>query len=91
MTSVLFTLAVFIFEDFSRFLVHYLYHKVPLLWRFHAIHHSATVMTPLSLYRIHFIEMAINSCRSLLLIGGLSGILILYLRQPGGIDPGSRG
>lgn len=81
-TSILFTLAIFIFEDFTRFFVHYLYHKVPLLWRFHAIHHSATVMTPITLYRIHFVEMAINSCRSLLVIGGLSGVFIYVFDSP---------
>lgn len=84
-TSVVFTSVVFLFEDFSRFILHYIYHKVPLLWRFHAIHHSATVLTPLTLYRIHSIEMAMNSCRSLLVIGGLSGVFI-YLFD-GAIKP----
>jgi sterol desaturase/sphingolipid hydroxylase (fatty acid hydroxylase superfamily) len=49
---------------------------VPLLWRFHAIHHSAEVLTPLTLYRVHFIELFINSCRSLLVIGGVSSAFI---------------
>lgn len=75
-TSVFFTSVVFLCEDFSRFLLHYFYHKIPFLWRFHAIHHSANILTPLTLYRIHCVEMAINSCRSLLVIGGLSGVFI---------------
>ncbi|NTS78014.1 sterol desaturase family protein [Catenovulum sp. SM1970] len=72
----LFTITVFLFEDFSRFLVHYAYHKVPLLWRFHAIHHSALTMTPLTLYRVHFIEYCINACRSLVVTGTVSGVFI---------------
>lgn len=75
-TSIAFTVVVFLLDDFTRFLLHYLYHRVPWLWRFHAIHHSATVLTPLTLYRVHSIEMAINSCRSLLVIGGISGAFI---------------
>ncbi|MGJ8692572.1 MAG: sterol desaturase family protein [Thalassotalea sp.] len=71
-----FTLVTFIADDFSRFLMHYAYHKVPFLWRFHAVHHSAKIMTPLTLYRIHFIEYLLNSCRSLLVIGTISGIFI---------------
>jgi sterol desaturase/sphingolipid hydroxylase (fatty acid hydroxylase superfamily) len=78
-TSMVFTVIVFICDDFTRFYLHYLYHRVPWLWRFHAIHHSATVMTPLTLYRIHSIEMAINSCRSLVVIGGLSGVFIYVI------------
>ncbi len=77
-TAILFTTCLFLFEDFTRFLVHYLYHKVPLLWRFHAIHHSAPTMTPLTLYRIHSIEMFLNSCRSLIVVGSLGGIF-MYL------------
>ena len=75
-TSILLTIVIFLLDDFTRFFVHYLYHKVPLLWRFHAIHHSAAVLTPLTLYRIHFVEMFINSCRSLLVVGGVSGLFI---------------
>lgn len=75
-TSALLTITIFLLEDFSRFCLHYLYHKVPWLWRFHAIHHSAEVLTPLTLYRMHFVEMFINSCRSLLIIGTVSGVFI---------------
>jgi sterol desaturase/sphingolipid hydroxylase (fatty acid hydroxylase superfamily) len=74
----LFTLLLFIVDDFTRFFVHFLYHKVPVLWRFHAIHHSAKTLTPLTLYRVHFVEYAINSCRSVIVIGAVSG-LFMYL------------
>ena len=76
--TVLFTLVLFLVEDFSRFFVHYLYHKVPLLWRFHAIHHSATILTPMTLYRIHWAEMLVNSIRSLLVIGVVSAMFIYF-------------
>lgn len=74
----LFTATVFITEDGSRYLVHRLFHKVPFLWKFHAIHHSAEVLTPITLYRIHWIEMIVSSFRGFLVLGAISGIF-MYL------------
>lgn len=70
----LLTVVLFVVEDFSRFIWHLAYHKIPLLWRFHAIHHSAEVLTPLTLYRVHSVEMFLNSCRSVLVVGVLMGL-----------------
>ncbi len=49
-------LATLAATDFASFLVHWLQHKVPLLWAFHKVHHSAPVMHPLSNYREHWID-----------------------------------
>ncbi|MBT8154866.1 sterol desaturase family protein [Epibacterium ulvae] len=43
-------------SDFIGWGVHYLQHKVPILWEFHKVHHSAEVMHPLSNYREHPID-----------------------------------
>jgi len=51
-----FTLVYFIFDDFSRFGVHYLMHRIPLLWEFHKFHHSAETLTPLTVTRTHPVE-----------------------------------
>ncbi|PCK01483.1 MAG: sterol desaturase [Alteromonadaceae bacterium] len=75
-TAIIFTASIFIFEDFSRFIVHFFYHKIPWLWRFHAIHHSAPTLTPLTLYRVHSVEMVINSLRSLAIVGSVSGVFM---------------
>ena len=61
-----FAFSLFISHDFSKYLIHLSFHKVPFLWRFHAVHHSATSMTPLTLYRIHPIEYGINAVRGLI-------------------------
>ncbi len=83
----IFTCVYFLLDDFSRFYSHYLYHKVPWLWRFHAIHHSAKVMTPLTLYRIHFIEYFINSIRAVLVSGLVSGVFMyLFAGQIGFVE-----
>ncbi len=79
--SCLFALVLFVGHDFSKFLVHLLFHKVHFLWRFHAVHHSASSMTPLTLYRIHPVELLINALRSLMVVSLLSGLFIYLFKN----------
>lgn len=81
-TTAVFSITLFLAEDLSRFLLHYANHHVPLLWRFHAVHHGATTLTPLTLYRIHSVEMCLASCRSLMVTGGVSGVFIYLFSGP---------
>ena len=76
--AAIYTFSVFIIDDFSRFIVHWAYHKYPLLWRFHAVHHSSTLLTPFTLYRVHIVEMLINALRSISVYGCVGG-LFMYL------------
>jgi sterol desaturase/sphingolipid hydroxylase (fatty acid hydroxylase superfamily) len=48
--------------DFGFFLSHYLMHRVSILWHFHEVHHSAEVLTPVTVYRVHPVEDLINGC-----------------------------
>ena len=48
-------------SDFGYFVSHYLMHKVPLLWHFHQTHHSAEVLTPVTVYRVHPVEDLVNA------------------------------
>lgn len=73
---IIFSIVLFITDDFSRFWLHRLYHRVPFLWRFHSIHHSATVLTPLTLYRVHSVEFFFNNCRGIVVTGGMSGLFM---------------
>ena len=49
-------LVLFLCLDFAAYLTHYLQHKIPILWEFHKIHHSAEVLHPLTNYREHPID-----------------------------------
>lgn len=51
-----FMVVAFVVSDFTAFYTHYLQHKVPLLWQFHKVHHSAEVMHPMSNFREHPID-----------------------------------
>lgn len=52
--------------DFLRWLQHYLHHKIPLLWYFHAVHHSARELNLFSDYRVHFVELIVRHTLCLL-------------------------
>jgi sterol desaturase/sphingolipid hydroxylase (fatty acid hydroxylase superfamily) len=54
---VLFTIAFFFAYDFGRFVMHCLLHDVAVLWEFHKIHHSAEVLTPMTTFRAHPVEL----------------------------------
>lgn len=58
--------------DFGLFLAHWLQHKVPTLWEFHKVHHSAQVLTPVTAYRMH----PVDDVLSMSLAGGFSGIVL---------------
>ncbi len=76
----LYTFTFFICEDFSRFGLHLALHKVPWLWRFHRVHHSATTLTPITVHRVHPLEMALYYLRGLIVFGLVSGVFIYLFR-----------
>jgi len=43
--------------ELAYWLAHYCFHKVPALWEFHKVHHSAEVMTALTELRQHPVEI----------------------------------
>lgn len=47
------SLLMWVFADLGSFLSHLVQHRVPALWEFHKIHHSATFLTPFTTYRFH--------------------------------------
>ncbi len=54
--SILYMFVLITIVDFVAYILHYLQHKLPLLWEFHKVHHSLEVMHPLSNYREHPID-----------------------------------
>jgi sterol desaturase/sphingolipid hydroxylase (fatty acid hydroxylase superfamily) len=47
------TAMLFLSYELGYWFNHWLSHKVPLLWEFHKVHHSAQVLTPLTNFRVH--------------------------------------
>lgn len=74
----LFTLALFLIDDFARFWVHRLMHRVPWLWAFHQVHHSARTLSPLTVLRTHPVEGLLFSLRSSLVNGVCVGGFVFF-------------
>jgi lathosterol oxidase len=51
-----FALAVLV-ADLAQYAVHRAFHAVPLLWRFHKVHHSVEVMDWLAGSRLHLVDV----------------------------------
>ena len=69
------TLLIGLLSDFAIFFVHYLQHRVSWLWEFHKVHHSAEVLTPLTVYRMHPMDTILNASFTGLFIGAAIGVL----------------
>jgi len=63
--------------DGAFFLSHRLQHRVPALWAFHKVHHSAQVLTPLTAYRVHPVDDILSLTMSALLVGVVEGVFAL--------------
>ncbi len=50
------TVMLFLAYEFGYWVHHWLCHKVPLLWKFHKVHHNAEVLTPITNFRVHPVD-----------------------------------
>jgi len=69
---------LFLFDDFTRFYLHYILHKIPALWEFHKVHHSALVLTPFTIYRSHPVESLLYAFRMALTQGFVVGVCYYF-------------
>ena len=76
--SAVYTLAAVLAVDGALWLGHYIFHKVPFLWEFHKVHHSAEVMTPLTATRMHPLEDIISTSMSGFAVGVVVALLDQY-------------
>lgn len=71
-----YTLLIFIANDFTRYWLHRWMHTIPVLWRFHRVHHSAEVLNPLTFYRVHPVENVLFGLRYALTTGMITAVYI---------------
>ena len=81
-TVVAYTLFNLLAIDAALFLAHYLQHRVPLLWEFHNTHHSAKVLTPITVIRMHPVDQILNFTMAAALPGAMAGIFSFLYAQP---------
>lgn len=83
MTALAYTIAVVLAIDLAVWVTHYLQHKIELLWQFHQVHHSAEVLTPVTVYRMHPVDLFFTGVVTVALIGlALAGFTYLTQSAP---------
>ena len=88
--------AILVLTDLTQYWVHRLFHRVPALWRFHAVHHSAETMDWLAGSRLHLVDVAVT--RGLTYVPDLrprvrggAAVRVRRVRQrPGDVHPRQR-
>jgi len=55
-TRCIVTAALFLAYELAYWTNHYASHRVPLLWEFHRVHHTAEVLTPVTNFRVHPVD-----------------------------------
>jgi len=73
-----FTACHFLCDDLSKYLVHRALHRWPVLWAFHKVHHSATTLTPLTVYRTHPLEAVLFSLRGSAVQASMVAVFIFF-------------
>lgn len=69
--------------DLAVYIAHRLMHKVPFLWHFHSVHHSAEQLNPLTLFRMHPVDLAITSVTVSFFAGAAyAGLFYMTGEQP---------
>lgn len=70
---------IILISDTCYYLTHRAFHEVPVLWKFHSIHHSVEEMDWLAAFRIHPLDQTVAKIASLLpiFVLGYSGAAIL--------------
>ncbi len=74
--AVLMTLVLFLVDDFLRWAIHYVMHRVPELWEYHKVHHSAEKLNFATAERFHPVETIITSLGVALGMGLVNGVFI---------------
>ena len=75
-------LALLLVADFTQYWVHRTFHATPVLWPFHAIHHSAEEMDWLAGSRLHLIDVIVTRGLTyvpIFVLGFSEAALIVYL------------
>jgi sterol desaturase/sphingolipid hydroxylase (fatty acid hydroxylase superfamily) len=76
------TVLLFLAYEVGYWVDHYIKHRVPALWEFHKVHHSANVLTPLTVFRMHPIDSIIFHNILALSLGLTNGVASYAFGKP---------
>nr|MDQ3101623.1 sterol desaturase family protein [Bacteroidota bacterium] len=71
----------FLFMDYMLYAWHWMNHKIPLLWRFHNVHHTDLDLGVTTAFRFHFFEMFLGTlirAGGILVVGVPMEMVLVY-------------
>lgn len=77
--AIAYMFAFYIIGDFIAYTAHYMQHKIPILWEFHKVHHSAEVMHPMSNAREHPVDDLLYKTMLGIGYGAFIGLAVNFL------------
>jgi sterol desaturase/sphingolipid hydroxylase (fatty acid hydroxylase superfamily) len=69
------TLVLFLAYELGYWVDHYLSHRIPFLWDFHKVHHTAEVLSPLTNFRMHPVDSVVFANILAIFLGITAGVL----------------
>ena len=83
-TYAFFILGYTLIADFSVYLIHRFHHANSVFWPLHALHHSAQVMTPVTLFRKHPLWNVLSNLLNAAMTGLFQGVFVfVFFGNPG--------
>lgn len=73
---VLLAATLFVVDDFVRYAVHWLEHRVPALWELHKVHHSAEVLNFMTAERHHPLSMLLFRLAIVSAVAVVNGVFL---------------
>jgi len=75
-------LALVLVGEIAFYTVHYTFHKVPILWEFHRVHHSSVILDSFSTSRFHIFERILFTAPTIicmLYFGARLEAIVIYM------------
>src|SRR5262245_10644031 len=75
-------LLIMFLSDLAQYWMHRMFHRVPALWRFHAVHHSAKSLDWVAGARMHFLEIIVlraTTATPMFVLGFHESVLQVYI------------
>ena len=76
------TVVLFLAYELGYWVDHYLKHRIPALWEFHRVHHTAEHLSPLTNFRVHPVDSVLFLNSLALFIGAAHGVMTWLLGAP---------
>lgn len=77
--TLLATVIIVMASDFCKYWAHRLHHEWKILWPFHAVHHSADVLTPLTVMRAHPVESLLRNLLITIVVGVVQAVVLILV------------